>query len=245
MGRVLWPHSALLVALSVAACGSSDTSSPASEGGPSNDFVCGAGGASGELRVTDLTTVGPVAGAVMSAPGCTTATADDRGNISCDFVAGQLLAVDFTASGYIDTHLDVTVLAGGFLFHPAMYPETLKASVLAGFSGAAGYLFVGINTDGSDGGPCSTADGVTVAVKDSPQVPAGYLTDPLTRSATLTATNTLGLAVLGPIAPGTYEVIGTKSGCTAQPTATKYDVHPAAINVLANSVTAQLLTLSP
>ena len=239
------PSTALLVALSVAACNSGNSTSPASDAGPSNDFVCGAGGASGELRVTDATSVGAVAGAIISAPGCTTATADDRGDIAANFVPGQLLAIDIAASGYIDTHLDVTVLAGGFQFHPGMYPESSRSSVFTGFSDTNGYLFVAVDADGSDGGPCATKDGVTVSVQDNPQIPAGYLTDPLTRSASLTATDTLGLAVLGPLAPGVYEVIGTKTGCTASPTVTKYDAHPSAVDVLANTVTGQVLTLSP
>ena len=82
-----------------------------------------------------------------------------------------------------------------------------------------------------------------VAVKGHPEIAVGYMSDLTTRSATLTATNTLGLAVLGPIAPGTYELDATKTGCTAGPDHGRYFLWPQTVDVVADALSFVQLRL--
>jgi hypothetical protein len=81
-------------------------------------------------------------------------------------------------------------------------------------SDSNGYVFVAVGGDDSDGGPCADGKGTTVSVNGHPEIKPGYLSALTTIDPAGTATEGFG-AVLGPMPPGTYEIIGTKTGCKA------------------------------
>jgi hypothetical protein len=141
---------------------------------------------------------------------------DDRGFLDVTADVGFLVKLDVTKEGYVHEHAEVSVLKDNFQAATYAFPEGAKSTVLTGWTDATqGYLAVIVNDDESDGGPCATSNGVTVSIKDHPEIKAGYLTNQNTRDATLSGTGSLGLAVLGPIPPGAYEILGTKAGCTS------------------------------
>jgi len=187
-------------------------------GTANNDFSCGGGSISGTGRATDPTTgLGPVVGATVSAPGCTTAVTDDRGYVTASTDPGFMIKLDLSNTGYMNEHAEFAALTNGFAATGYMYPDTIKTTILAGWTESEGYLAVAVSGDGSDGGPCSTADGVTLSVNGHPEIKAIYLKDQETVDPTLTATGSIGIGGLGPVPPGNYEVDGTKTGCTSGP----------------------------
>jgi len=233
----------LLVA-SLASCSSSSNPPVAPpETGAANAFKCGTGGITGYVRVTDASSVRAVAGAIATGEGCNTATSDDRGFIEFDLPEGKLVKVDVTATGYLAGHVEVTPVASGAYNSFDIFPIKDKTSIFTGWTADKGYLFVGISNYGADAGSCTSSDGLVVSVKGHPEIAAGYLTDPNTRSATLTTTTAFGSAVLGPIAPGTYEIEATKTGCVAGPDHGRYFTYPQTMDVKADAVSNVLLKL--
>jgi hypothetical protein len=236
-----------LASFAVACSSSSSTNSDAgadsgADAGPSNTFKCGAGGLTGVLRVVDGVTFAPLVGATVSATGCSTATTDDRAFVQADFAQGQLVKVRFSATGYIPEHVEVIPQTGGFNRSADMFAVGSKTSVLSGWTNGSGYILVAIASNGGDAGPCNTADNLTVSVKGHPEIAVGYLTDLGTRNAMLTMTSASGLAVLGPVPPGTYEIDAVKAGCTAGMDYGKF-TWPKTTDVEADTVSAVQLKL--
>ena len=235
----------VVFATGVAACTSSATSAAAADSGPSNTLVCGAGGVKGTARMTDPSSLGAVAGVVITAgSGCTAAVSDDRGMFSYDLPARQVLKIDFSAKGYITEHAEAAAIKGLTGTNLFIFPASYRTNVFTGWTEGSGYVLVVINGDGGDAGPCATAAGATVSIKGHPEIKVGYAADSTTRSPTLTATSDFGVAVLGPVPPGRYEVEATKTGCKASVTRDETFEYAASFDVLANTLTASQLSLS-
>jgi len=183
------------------------------EGGANNTLACGQGSVSGTGHAVDPHTLGPVAGATFSAPGCTTAVTDDRGYINITTDPGFVIKLDGMASGYLSDHFEFQALTDNFAGEAYLW-ESSFASSLPGWSTSQGYVVVEVAAAVPDAGPCSTIEGVTLSVQGHPEIAAHYLSDPDTVDDTLQATTTLGAGVLGPIPPGSYVIAGAKSGCT-------------------------------
>jgi hypothetical protein len=187
--------------------------------------------------------LGAVVGATVSAPGCTTAVTDDRGYVTAATDPGLMMKLDLSNTGYMNEHAEFAALQSGFAAAGYMYPETVKTTILTGWTDSQGYIAVVVSDDGSDAGPCSTASGVTVSIKGHPEIAPLYLMDQQTADATLTATSTFGGAVLGPIPPGSYEVDGAKTGCGTSPTHNQYFQFNTTIGVSAGVLTLQEIVL--
>jgi hypothetical protein len=200
------------LSLLVACSSSSSSSSPGDAAASSNAITCGSGALKGQAHLTDPTSLGPVVGATVTAPGCTSGTTDDRGFIAFASDPGVLVKISLKASGYLDEYGEVTILKDGFLANTFQFLATTKSTIFTGWTDANGYIAVVTGGDGSDGGACSDGKGTTLSIKGHPEVQVGYLSDPKTRSSTLTASAGFG-AVLGPLPPGMYEIVGTKAGC--------------------------------
>ena len=194
----------------VVACSSS--SSGGGGGASSNSLTCGNGSLSGQARATDVVSLGPIAGATVSAPGCTTATTDDRGYITAASDPGLLIKLSLTASGYVNAYTEVTVLQAGFAETGADYKATDAANLISQLSSSSGYLYVGVGGDGSDGGPCSSGTGATVSLDGHPELAPSYLTNQTTIDTSGTATEGFG-TIFGPMPPGSYSMTATKTGC--------------------------------
>jgi hypothetical protein len=91
------------------------------------------------------------------------------------------------------------------------------------------------------GGACGTGDGVTLSIKGHPEIKATYWSDPLTPDAMLPSTGTLGIGTLGPVPAGTYEIDGTKMGCTIAPATNKYFAFQPTVDVATGILTVQEL----
>jgi hypothetical protein len=242
----LWSILPPLALLPFAAC-SSRSSGSSSDAGTSNTFTCGGGSITGTGRATDPTMgLGPVPGATATAPGCTTAVTDDRGYITVATDPGLMIKLDVTNSGYLHEHAEFALKEAGFQVNGYLYPTSIETTILGGWTDSQGYIAVGITADGSDAGPCSTTDGVTISVKGHPEIKATYLKDQQTADPTLTATST-GFAggVLGPVPPGTYEADGAKTGCTSVPLDGQYFQYNSSFAVSAGVLTLQSIQLAP
>jgi hypothetical protein len=149
-----------------------------------------------------------------------------------------MIKVNVTKTGNINEYGEVTILKDNFEASTYAFPESTRATVFPGLDATHGYVAFPVIGDGSDGGPCASGAGVVVSIKDHPEVKAGYLKDPGTRDATMTATGGVGnLAALGPLDPGTYEIVATKTGCTGLPTKNDMFQFSAPITIKANTLT--------
>jgi hypothetical protein len=238
--------SLLAVAASVVSLlGCSSSSGGGGNAGASNNFVCGNGSISGTGRATDPNGLAPVPNATASAPGCTTAVTDDRGYIQIATDPGLVIKLDVSASGHVNEHAEFAVLKDGFALTGYLFEGSVKSGLLPGWSDSQGYIAVLISSSsGGDGGSC-TNDGVTVSVKGHPEIPASYLKDLSTLDPTLTATGSLGAAVLGPVPPGTYEVDGAKTGCTVSPSTGAYFQFQTTFAVAAGTLSLQSMQIGP
>lgn len=237
---------ALLPVVLLSACSStsSGNGSAADSGTAGNAFNCGGGSINGTGRATDPTMgLGPVVGATVSAPGCTTAVTDDRGYVTASTDPGLMMKLDLSGPGYLNEHAEFAALQNGFAAAGYMYPETIKTTILTGWDDTQGYIAAIASDDGNDAGPCSTADGVTLSINGHPEIKAVYLKDQQTADPSLTATSTFGGAVLGPIPPGNYEVDGAKTGCTSSPTHSQYFQFNTTVDVKAGVLTLQEIVL--
>jgi hypothetical protein len=230
------------------ACSSSSNGSSGSSGGDagadgagSNTMTCGKGSVTGTLRATDPNGLGPIQGATVSAPGCTTAVTDDRGyvNVATDPTFVVNLAV--TAPNYMHEFVAFQALATGFAGQGYLYESNIT-SKLSGWSSSQGYVFVLVGGNGTMG-TCGTGDGVTFSIKSHPEIKATYWSDPLTPDSMLPSTGTLGIGTLGPVPAGTYEIDGTKTGCTIGPAKSADFTFQPTVDVAAGILTVQELTL--
>jgi hypothetical protein len=137
---------------------------------------------------------------------------DDRGYIQIDVPQGQLLKMRFAAPGYIPNHVEATPQTAGIYRTFDMFPVSHKTTVLTGWTAAAGYAVVQVY---SNNAPCESTVGVVVSVKNHPEITVAYATDKSTRSATLTEMDAFGVALVGPMPPGTYEIVAGKQSCAA------------------------------
>ena len=76
-----------------------------------------------------------------------------------------------------------------------------------------------------------------------PGIKATYFKDNVNLDPTLMTTATVGIGALGPVPPGTYEIDGTKTGCTVVPLSNASFKFPATTTVNAGVITGQLLQL--
>jgi hypothetical protein len=179
----------------------------------------------------------------VTAPGCTTATTDDRGYISVAVDPG-FLKVSFSASGYVKAYTEETVSKGGFAETGADYPDSAKAALVPMLSDSNGYVFVIFGGDGSDGGPCADAKGTAVSVNGHPEIKAGYLSGLTTIDPAGTGVEGFG-AVLGPLPPGTYQIDGTKTGCKTVGRNDGYLSWGTSTTVVGGTVSVAPLALAP
>jgi hypothetical protein len=236
-----------LVAL-IACSSSSSGNNGGSDSGTWNTFTCGGGSVTGTLRLTDASSLGPIAGATLAAQGCSTAQTDDRGYVN--FASDPTLLVKLTVTDPTGNHLteyaEVTVTQNAPNISTYMFPTADKNTLFTGWNDASqGYVGIIVQSDGSDAGPCATNDGVTVTVKNHPEISIGYAVDQNTRSPTATATTTFGAAVAGPIPPGTYEIDLAKTGCKNATTSRGVLAYSNTITVTAGTLTAVLVALTP
>jgi hypothetical protein len=238
-------HRMMLVVPVVGLLGCS-SSSGGGNTGASNVFTCGGGSISGTGRATDPNGLAPVPNATASAPGCTTAVSDDRGYIQVATDPNLVIKLDVSANGFVNEHAEFAVLQNGFALTGYLFESSVKSSILSGWSDSQGYVAVLISsTGGGDAGSTCTNDGVTVSVKGHPEIAASYLKDLSTVDPSLTATGSLGAAVLGPVPPGTYEVDGTKTGCTVAPTTDAYFQFQTTFAVAAGTLSLQSMQIGP
>ena len=229
----------------LAACSSS--SSPGNGDGGSasgNNFTCGGGSLTGQARATDVMSLGPIAGATVSAPGCTTAVTDDRGYVTAASDPGLVIKLSLSASGYVNAYSEFSVVKSGFQESGADYATSAATNLIPQLSSTNGYIFISTSGDGSDGGACSDGKGSSLTVKDHPELTPAYLSSQTTIDTTLTATAGFG-TLFGPMPPGTYEVDGTKTGCKTVGHNDGYFQFNASSAVLANTVTLFSLQLTP
>ena len=177
-------------------------------------MTCGKGTVTGALRATDPNGLGPVPGVTLSAPGCTTAVSDARGYFNLTSDPSFVVRLDVSAPGYLHEHTEFQAKTTGFMGNGYLFESSIT-SKLPGWSSSQGYFFVIVGGTGTGTGPCSTGDGVVLSIKGHPEITALYWSDPLTPDSKLPSTGSLGLGSLGPVAPGTYDVVGTKTGCTS------------------------------
>lgn len=233
------------LSLLVACSSSSSSNSPGDAGTGSNaGVVCGSGAFKGQAHITDPASLGPVVGATVTAAGCTSGTTDDRGFITVASDPGLLVKISLKASGYLDEYGEVTILKDGFQASTFQFLATTKSTIFTGWTDANGFIAVVTSGDGSDGGACSDGRGTTLSVKGHPEVQVGYLSDSTTRSSTLTATAGFG-TVLGPMPPGTYEIVGTKPGCKTVGQSDGSVAFGTTTTVLAGTLTGHALMLAP
>ena len=226
------------------ACTSSSAGDDAgTDSGGTNTFKCGTGGITGTVRLVDGTTLGPIAGATVTGLGCGATTTDDQGSVQADLQQGQLIKVELSANGYISAHAEATPQASGFFRTVFMEPVAAKTTVFTGWTSGSGYAIALISPNGTDAGACSTSDQLVASVNGHPEIPVGYLTDPITRSSTATSTSSLGLAVFGPMPPGTYEFDAVKTGCAAGPDHGVYFLWPQTMDVEADTLSMVQLKL--
>lgn len=245
--RTLWKLGLGSVSLLVAACTSSSPSgADAGDSGPAttNTFKCGSGSATGISRATDVVTLGPIAGATLSAPGCTTATTDDRGYLQVAVDPGVLLKLSVMADGYVNAYAEFTVLKGGFNETGSDYKKSDITGVAPQWSTSMGYVFVAVGGDGSDGGPCSTAMGAAVSIDGHPELKPSYLKDLKTIDPNGTSPEGFG-TLFGPMPPGAYSVSATKAGCKTVSGGDEYFSYTTTTTVLANFVSLAPIRIAP
>ena len=225
--------------LLLAAC---STSSTTPDAGPSNALKCGAGGVTGTLKFAGEATFGPVPGATLIAtPGCNPVTTDELGQVQVD-LAPQLTKVHFSATGFIPSHAEAVPVASGFYRTLFMLSDAKRDVLFPGWTKGSGYAFVVTYPSVSDAGTCGAVDRLVVSVKGHPELAVAYLTDSSTRS-TDPYTSGYGVAVIGPIPPGTYDFESSKTGCVSGPDNGKYFTWPATEDVEADTLTVVQLKL--
>lgn len=248
MNRLMMP---VFVVLAAACSSSSGGSSASSDGdaGSSNVLACGKGSIVGSARGTDPEGLGPIAGATITAPGCTTAVSDDRGYAEVRTDPGFLMKLDVSASGYIKEHAEFALPAGaknGFSLTGWAFKDATKTTIFTGWDDSQGYVLVLVAAQ-AEGGACGSPQGITLSLKGHPEIKPVYMKDVTSADPTLTSTvgitNTQGGAVFGPLPPGTYEVDGAKIGCTIGPTASAEWQFDPSFTVEAGTITAQLLQM--
>jgi hypothetical protein len=244
---VLWKGARLgacLVALGACSTTSSAVDAGDAGGTPNNILKCGNGTLTGVARATDVITIGPIANATLSAPGCTTAISDDRGYVQVAIDPGVVLKLSATADNYVNAYAEITVLKGGFNETGADYKKSDSANLIPQLSTSNGYLFVGVGGDGSDGGPCSSGTGAAVSVDGHAELKPSYLSDQKTIDPNGTATEGFG-TLFGPMPPGTYSVTATKTGCKSAGGGDAYFSYATSTTVVANFVTLLPMRLTP
>ena len=224
--------------------GSGSGSDAGDGGGASSMIVCGKGSVTATGRLVDPQTAMGVANAAISVSGCTSGATDYRGDFTLKTDVGLVLKLDVSANGYISEHAEWALASGNFQATAPIYEASFESN-LPGWSSSQGYFFVAVGHTTADAGACSTNDGVTVSVKGHPEIKAVYADTTTSISTTLTSTGTVGIAALGPIPPGTYEVDGTKTGCTVAPLSNTEFQFQTTNDVKANTATVQYLQLSP
>jgi hypothetical protein len=231
------PIGVLVLALACTTPPTASDASVANDAGtdaPVPTLTCGGGGLRGTFRVVDATTLHAVAGATVSAPGCTSVTQDTQ-PIVADLAQGAPIALTVTAPAYVPSHVELTPVAAGF--GPSLYlvPTSAEASLLVG--GTSTDAFVAVSIAGNGGtGTCASAAGLTVSVHGHPEIAVGYLSGLTTRDATLTVTNALGLAIAGPMPAGNYQIDASSPGCTAGPDDGRYFTRLTTTDAVAGSV---------
>jgi hypothetical protein len=225
------------------ACTSSGAGDDAGVDGGTNTLKCGTGGITGMVRLVDATTLGPIAGATVTGLGCGATTTDDTGSIQADLQQGLLVKVELSATGYISAHSEATPQASGFLRTVFMEPVAAKTSLFTGWTSGSGYAIALISPDGTDAGACHTSDLLVASINGHPEIPVGYLADQLTRDSSATSTSNFGIAVFGPMPPGTYEFDAVKAGCAAGPDHGVYFLWPQTMDVEADTLSMVQLKL--
>jgi hypothetical protein len=225
---------------------SSGTGSDAGDaGGGSSTIVCGKGTITATGRIVDPQTAMGVPNAAVSSVGCTPGVADYRGDFTLKTDVGLVLKPYVSANGYINEHAEWALASGNFQATAALYESSFESN-LPGWSSSQGYFLIAVTHAATvDAGPCSTNDGVTVSVKGHPEIQAVYANTATSVDPTLTSTGTVGLAALGPVPPGNYEVDGAKMGCTVAPLSNNEFVFQTTEDVKADTATVQYLQLSP
>lgn len=233
-------------------CSSSSSSSSGSGtggdagdgGGASSVITCGKGSISATGRILDPQTVMGVPNAAIVAAGCTSGATDYRGDFTLKTDPGLVIKADLSANGYMSEHAEFALAMGNFQATSVLYEASFESN-LPGWSSSQGYFFVAIAHAAADAGPCGTSDGVTVSIKGHPEIKAYYADTATSISSALTSTGTVGLAALGPVPPGTYEVDGVKMGCTVAPLSNTQLEFQTNNDVKAGAATVQYLHLSP
>jgi len=170
---------------------------------------------------------------------------DYRGDFTLKTDQGLVMKFDVSANGYMNEHAEYSLQSGNFQATAPLYEASFESN-LPGWSSSQGYFFVAVShSAAADAGPCSTNDGVTVTIKGHPEIKAYYADTSTSIDSMLTTTGTVGLAALGPVPPGTYEVDGTKMGCTVAPLSGNEFQFQTTNDVKANAATLQYLQLSP
>lgn len=229
------------------ACSSSSPagSDAGDDGGSSNTLSCGNASITGQVRATDVISLGPITGATISAPGCSTTTTDDHGFVQIAADPNFLLKLSATAPGYVNAYAEITILKGGFAETGADYATSDAAAVIPQLSTSNGYLFVGVGGDGSDAGPCAAGTGASVSIDGHPELTPQYLKDQKTIDSSGTATEGFG-TLFGPMPPGPYSISATKTGgCTSTGSNDGYFSYAPSTTVVANTVTLVSLKLTP
>jgi hypothetical protein len=212
-------------------CGNKDDSTPASTNDTGSStaaatFTCGPGPyADGQLRLKDPDNLRNLDAVTLTSPQCPGASAktDEDGLYYLKLTKGMNVTGRLVKPGYITTITSEFKFADSGLDLQSYLLPDAKKSLLPEFSAANGYIVIAVFYDppvGDAGATlCQKTDGVSFAVKGKTGVKATYLTalTPLAVDPMLTATTSVGVGILGPLPPGTYEVEATKMGCTFTP----------------------------
>jgi hypothetical protein len=212
----------------------------------SSNFNCGTGSIKGTLQIQDPTNLGPDEGAMVTAEGCNDAMTDDRGFLNATTDPTFQVKINVTKTGSIDEYGEITVLKDNFQISTYGFPESTRATIFPGLDATHGYIGIPIIGDGSGKGPCADGAGVVVSIQDHPEVKAGYLKDPGTRDDSLTATTPPpSLVALGPLPPGSYTVVATKTGCKGVPTNNGTVKFASTVTIKANTLTGYGMMMQP
>lgn len=207
-------------------------------------ITCGKGTISATGRILDPQTAMGVPSAAIVAAGCSAGATDYRGDFTLKTDPGFVIKADISGNGYMTEHAEFALSMGNFQATSVLYEASFESD-LPGWSSSQGYFFVAVGHSTGDAGACSTNDGVTVSIKGHPEIKAYYADTATSISSTLTSTGTVGLAALGPVPPGTYEVDGAKMGCTLAPLSNTEFQFQTTNDVKAGAATVQYLQLSP
>jgi hypothetical protein len=146
--------------------------------------------------------------------GCANVTTDDVGRATASVGTDVPHSVRVDGDGFLTTifaERAITPASASESFY--LFPSEFAASPT--YSADAGMIVVTVAPT-LRVGACGGGDGVSLALRDHPELTPTYLSAVTTPAAGATATTTYGVTVFSGVPPGErYEVIATKPGCLA------------------------------